>query len=439
MTGEFLAKYVPRIRRLVLQYADSDARSDGLMEHLVEGRWSRLVGPLQHASRIEHLDIGVSRLRDSIDQAGIVISSPHLKYLSLEGCRMSLDSVTLSTFGNLRYLDLSRLSMDMRIPMTRFWNILSHTPLLETLKVYDSLEDMDLGLTPPYAVNLAPIHLRFLQKLNVQCWLPTATVFFHHLTFPRNIKSITFISTILDDREIDDFERYIPHVRGLGKTLVKAVKGVIRHLSINGIWCSTSRHSRRALSTPLRTRTHGRKLRTDTLQFMFHSYLGLFPNEYLPAWRNAFLESLRLNQLTSLHVTGAPGLSAEDWSLFGDLPKLRRIKVPKTYFGFLDAFSMEWGTKTTRPRRSFVSLRSLQIVGWDLKEKVFCPAISTIAKKLDLAFKIRGRKALKLRTLKLEGCKGVSVRNWKLLKKNVNIMGGVPYPPQVDLGCIYKD
>ncbi|KAG6908162.1 hypothetical protein DXG01_005861 [Tephrocybe rancida] len=372
---EILSTHLSRIRSITLgstHYAISVVQHTELLEILA--LLDQPAPALEHLKASPSLDGGDNSEYKLPD--GIGVGSPQLKHLILEGC-----GVAWKPFGfrNLKTLKISNIPPSMTLSMSELLDVLSQTPLLETLSIADIEHSAGAG-------GAQPINLGHLRRIAVSSRLVGSVFFFDHIVFSKSARAINIK---LDIPEYLLYEEDVLTLVALVRNVEKSVSGSISKLKLGDkvrIWKSETTQTLPALLTT--------------------AIIVVEPNKRFAAGlSNTFWQSFHLSQLLSLDVD--INLAADTWSLYGDLPHLKYLKVSSNRAhllnvlcrGMVQASNLE--DSTLRP--SFVALRSLAITRWDLM--IADSAEEDIATGILDCFKLRKKAGLCLQLLELRDCR----------------------------------
>ncbi|KAG6807680.1 hypothetical protein H0H92_006723, partial [Tricholoma furcatifolium] len=299
MLNEVLSKESSRIQSLSVSLAAK-----------MGSRLSDLVPFLHSAPLLEYLELHLKE-DPREPQKILVLSSPLIRHLSLKRCSLAWDAQAVaSTFSNLQVLEICDLLTSTKLSITQLLAILSQAPLIEYLSVVDGLADLehpDQGLA--LRQTLTPVNLSLLKEILLNCDPCSSALLFDFLTFPGNVDSIRY-SPMVSSRE-SPLEPVTCSMKSLGQRFGNAIDGMILQLMLSdGVHCW--------MSTPKKTTLSG----AATLQI-----------EPPPIWkfvrpiRDAFCQSLPLDQLSTLILKANANLTPTMWLFFGDLPNLEHVRV----------------------------------------------------------------------------------------------------------------
>ncbi|KAG6899287.1 hypothetical protein C0993_011584 [Termitomyces sp. T159_Od127] len=316
--------------------------------------------------------------------------SSQLQHLILDDCGMVWDS-KLVDFRNLRSLQVVNLYQQSAPSLHQLLTVLRQMSCLESLHL-DHSERRD---APTDLVDLSMLHdiepviLGCLERITLIGDL-SFCVLLNHIVLSHNVCSINL--NVRDLREIPSLL-----AQALAEKFDNCVEGPTLSLSL----CSRSIRCWKS---------------KDTAQI---------PSFYDPPTINigspsttlnegeSFWHSLCLDQLVSLEIHNPLGRSS--WTVFGNLPKVRDLRVwspPDEFLNVLHHGLVGKSTDDAQPvHTTFPALRNLTMLQCRLDsvanvEHNTSPVVSIVQLMLS-CFELRKKAALPLESLKLEECTGV--------------------------------
>ncbi|KAG6860682.1 hypothetical protein C0995_008674 [Termitomyces sp. Mi166 len=306
-----------------------------------------------------------------------VVGLPQIKHLRLEG--WSLDW-KLSAFQNLKSLVISRLSTDSKPTINQLLDMLSRTPLLETLTIVDP-DVLQLG-SPSLPQDIAPISLGYLKHIDVSYSLSDCAFFFDHVIFSTQATIITIRLPGSSDVYLNSHSA-LSAIATLARRLDHGVKSPICKLKAD---CKMQCWKSNGLQ--------------DTFVIDVH---GLRGYDLPSALKEAFWQSLYLDKLVSLEICMDSELSKDKWLFFATLPFLSSLQVQSNEDVLLSILEQRTATDPDNPA-FFLSLKSLTLVRWNLALAGGTKAQA--GERMVTCFDRRRKAGLYLETLVLEGCAG---------------------------------
>ncbi|KAG6915793.1 hypothetical protein DXG01_009794 [Tephrocybe rancida] len=390
---DILSSHMSRITNLTLQSSYNPRDPDTVLERfteilalleqpapLLERLKVVLAGPLRSNAILEP---GKDRLPD-----GTAAGSPRLTHLYLDGCGMGWDA---PGFSNLKSLTIARLPKNSRPSMTQLLQILSQTPLLESLSI--DIRQVSHSMLPSQT---STVNLALLDDITISGDLLSCACLFNHLVFSRRAQTI-MIQLMATRTGFDDL--CISGMNLLGQKVEQGIEGVISRLELaNGIRYWKSKHE---------------QMTEDDEGSIARAHIT-YPSQ-LMAGRIVFLQSLSLNQLQSLTIMHSH-LDQDTLLVFSDLPHLKSLWCASHEHTLLKVLVRGLATKPGTPvlPPSFTRLQSLTIAYWAMDK---AQAKRILAKWLTRCFRLRKKAGLCLEMLKLEDCTAVDQKDLNLLRK----------------------
>ncbi|KAG6824188.1 hypothetical protein H0H92_007742 [Tricholoma furcatifolium] len=387
------------------------SRIQSLSVSLAAKMGSRLsdLDPFLHsAPLLEHLELQVAEDYREVQRSLILSSSPLLKHLSLKRCGLAWDAAA-STFSNLQFLEISTPPRSTNLSIPQLLAVLSQAPLLEYLSVINGIADLahpDQGLA--LRQTLTPVTLGLLKEISLDCNPCSSALLFDFLTFPGNIDLIRYSPMMFIG---DQLEPFVTCLNRLGQRLGNAVDGMISQLMLgySEVQCWMSLNSSKSTFSGVEA----------TLQISPTDAYG----HCSPSLRDAFWQSLPLDQLSTLIVAENTSLTTAMWSFFGDLPNLEDIRVTSNEVPLLKVLSrgIHKADADTAICPSFIGLQRLVLVKWQGDLYPDSEHYVDVARSLCECFDLR-QAGLHLKLLELNSCRGFSEDDRKLLEKCVDKM-----------------
>ncbi|KAG6867366.1 hypothetical protein C0993_003823 [Termitomyces sp. T159_Od127] len=318
----------------------------------------------QPAPMLEHLEV-YTLWRDSSENIECSVTLPQLRHLTLVGCAVTW---TLSSFENLRSLNISRLPEAIKPTIGQFLRMLRRTPLLESFSIKSikqSSEDRD---TPSQR---KPVSLKYLAYMEVSCILSDCVYLLDHLEISgRKVREITL--------NIENTPSSQIHLaKDLARTIESKFDGRVQKL---------------VLDDTLRLRISEQSCSHSCTVVV--NFIGEGPQ-----YRASFWQSLHLDRLSSLEVW-EDHFSAQQWSIFGGLPGLKTITVSPEKDHLLRALIQE--TAIT-PSLAFPALKRLAMGDWDVLSKE-SDLRREMVDQMVSCLKLRHSAGLALDCLRLNNC-----------------------------------
>ncbi|KAG5338177.1 hypothetical protein C0989_008076 [Termitomyces sp. Mn162] len=226
---------LPRIRGLTLGLVPvwvSPERHELFLDNEKKQRlnmFSELIPLLnQPAPMLESLEINLAEAEASQQlPSGFVAGLSQLKHLRLEGWCLDWK---LSAFENLRSLAISRLSADSKPTVNELLNMLTRTPLLESLTIVDP----DVLRSTSSLQDIASVCLEHLKHIDISYSLSDCAFIFDHIVFSAQATTIIIRLPGLSvgDAYLSDHSA-LSAIGTLARRLDVGVKGPVYELKID--------------------------------------------------------------------------------------------------------------------------------------------------------------------------------------------------------------
>ncbi|KAG6825518.1 hypothetical protein H0H92_003418 [Tricholoma furcatifolium] len=357
---------------------------------LVEDRVTILLELLKKPSKIQHLGIRID---------GIFMEVTSLKHLVLDGCGMTFQPVP--HVRSLRSLNFSTRVADNVPSITQLLYFLSQQK--RTLREIVISSPLKSSATQG-GILMEQIRMKRLIHVDMTCALTSLTLFFDHVVSP-NARYIRLVSSPLHRGQT--VESSISLVRNLAQKLDSGSDRAIALLQLRDAWIKCWKPNTSSIP-PL--------LESPTMDILLPSECyDTFPCG--PLLREAFVESLNLNEMVSLELTG---WTATDhfWSLLGTLPCLQDLRVVANEACLSRTLcrGMKMSLATDELPPSFKALKHLKLEQW-LKYRI----PGRLARMLQ-CFQLRNKAGLqRLELLEMKDCE-VDEEEPCILKKMARVV-----------------